>query len=251
MVARCTVLALVVACSGNKARVGDDAVHATPRGDAAVPDAPPPPSGDLQVRVEWKAVPAVMRNSPGRTPCNTPRAASLAPTTTWGIPDVIVLVEGVTALPGEVRVVVGDCALRPRLAAGLSLVVESAAPIPTKLTIARHGVLGQLDSLRAEDPRTIQLPISGHAVTIPLDAGGVYQLAVEGKDPETAWIVAAPAAITEANGQAVIRGVAVGKHAVTAWLPARGGQLARVATGTVTVVANELAELTIDLEPSP
>ena len=71
----------------------------------------------------------------------------------------------------------------------------------------------------------------------------------KGKEPETSWIVAAPAAITEANGQVVLRGVPIGKHEVTAWLPARGNQMARVATGTITVTANELAELTIDLEP--
>src|SRR5262245_34352729 len=46
-----------------------------------------PKPGDAQIRVEWADVPVAARASPGRTPCNTPRAPSVAPTTTWGVPD--------------------------------------------------------------------------------------------------------------------------------------------------------------------
>ena len=189
-----------------------------------------------------------MRNSPGRTPCNTPRAASLAPTTTWGIPDAFVIVEGVRATPTEARIVLADCAFRPRLAAATTLVLESACDQPCKVTLIKYGNLSNLGELRPGDVRVIQLPIAGHAVTIPLDANGIYQLATDSKDPETAWIVAAPAVVTEASGQITIRQLATGSHGVRAWLPARGNQPARMAGGTATVVPGELSEITIDLQ---
>jgi hypothetical protein len=240
---------LVVACSGSKAKTAsDDAVHAGPRGDttAVAVDAGAAATGDLQVRIEWKDVPAAMRSSPGRTPCNTPRAPSLAPTTTWGIPEVVVIVPGSTPAD-EARVVLGDCTPRPRVAAGKSLMVASAVDRPAKVTLTKYGTTADLAALAAGDARTIQLPIAGHAVTIALDDDGVYQLATDAKEPETAWIVAGPAHVTEPTGQIVVRDLPTGARAVTAWLPPRGKQPARVATATATITANELVELTIDL----
>ena len=252
---RLLVLVGLVACSSKKPSV-DDELHATPRPDAMVADgaAPPTgptgpagPAGEVQVRVEWKDVPTALRASPGRTPCNTPRPAAIAPTTTWGVPDVFVVVEGAPKPPGqpaESRVTLADCALAPRVAVGSALVVDSTLERPAKLAITRRGELAKLDALADGTPRPIQLPIAGHAVAIALDANGVYQLAL---GDETAWIVAGPAAITDASGVATLRNVGAGAHAVTAWLPPRSGQPARVARGTITVVANELAELTLDL----
>src|SRR5690606_14172736 len=98
-------------------------------------------------------------------------------------------------------------------------------------------------------PRTIQLPVAGHAVAAALDPGAIYALATDAKDPELAWIVAASATVTDASGVAVVKDVAPGVHAVRAWLPPRAGRPARYAAGKVTVAAGELAELTLKLAP--
>jgi hypothetical protein len=240
-------LVLVAACSGNKARTVDDAVTGSARGDAAVTDAmaidtPPAPAGDLLVRVEWKTVPVVARASPGRTACNTPRAPAVAPTTTFGIPDVFVFVEGMTGT-GEARVVLADCALAPRVVAGATLVVESAVTRPAKLAIAKRstGTTQLVDG----QPRAIQLPIAGHQVQVPLEAHAFYELAF---DTETAWVVAGAAGITDASGAATIEGLSVGNHPVVAWLPPRSGQPARTAQGSVTITADTRAELTLELK---
>jgi hypothetical protein len=216
-----------------------------------------PTHGEIQIRVEWADVPMAARASPGRTPCNTPRAPSVAPTTTWGIPDAVVIVEGAPADPAAPRIVLAECALSPRVAIGASLVVESAADRPTSVTLSRRADLPKLASptLGGAAPRVLRLPIAGHAVAVSLDAGGVYELATADKDPETAWIVAplpgAAIAATDATGQAVLHGVSPGAHAVTAWLPPRAGQPARIARGTVTVVPGALAELSLPLTPVP
>ena len=101
----------------------------------------------------------------------------------------------------------------------------------------------------------LRLPIAGHAVTSPLDAGGVYELSTSDQEPETAWVAAgiqgATLAVTDAAGQAVIRDQLPGTRAVTAWFPPRAGQPARIARGSVTVVPNQLAELTLVLAPAP
>jgi len=47
----------------------------------------------------------------------------------------------------------------------------------------------------------------------------------------------------------LVRDVPPGVHAVRAWLPPRGDQPARHAHGEVTVVAADLAELTLQLAP--
>jgi len=54
---------------------------------------------------------------------------------------------------------------------------------------------------------------------------------------------------TLAPRPAVGSAMAVGAHAVTAWLPPRAGQPARTGRGTATVTAGELAELTVTLAP--
>lgn len=247
------VLLVLAACSSNKPRAADDA-PVPPRTEAAVvidaapppTDAPPSATGDLQVRVEWKDVPIAMRASPGRTACNTPRAPVVAPTTTWGIPDVIVVIEGVRIPPRDPRVVLAECALEPRALAGGDVVVASATDRPARVTLAKRGTLADLAKLAAPAPRTILLPIAGHAVKLPLETDAIYELAADG---ETAWIVtAANAGVTDAHGQLVLRDIAVGKYAITAWLPPRAGGPAKRATGTATVTADDLAELVLELK---
>jgi hypothetical protein len=273
------------ACSG-KART-DGAGSAHPAGSAGSADAAgsagsadaagsagsaaaPAPTGDVQIRVEWADVPAVARASPGRTPCNTPRSPSVAPTATWGIPDAIVLVEGArsdsaaapagsAAAPAdsaEARIVLADCALSPRVAIGSSLLIESAVDRPATVTLAKRADLSRPEAASAPPstpPRALRLPIAGHAVADPLEAGGAYELATADKAPETAWLIAphprVAAAVTDPSGQATLRGVPPGPHAVIAWLPPRAGQPARIARGTVTAAVGALAELTLQLAP--
>ncbi|HEX3479368.1 MAG TPA: hypothetical protein VHT91_30300 [Kofleriaceae bacterium] len=239
--------------------VGDTASGDAAPGDAAPGDATPgdagaagPPArgatGDLQVRVEWPDVPVAARSSPGRTPCGTPRAPSVAPTTTWGIPDALVVVDGAPApaAPPTARVTLADCALTPRIAAGAALAITSAVDRPARLVLRKRGAL---DHLIAGEPVPVQLPIAGHTVTAALDAGAIYALETDAPDPEVAFVAALPGHVTDATGHALVRDLSAGPHAVTAWLPPRAGQPARTGHGTATVTAGELTELTITLAP--
>lgn len=246
-------LLVLVACSGSKPRTADDATRAAPRDTAPVDAAADAPAqaaedttGDLQVHVQWRDVPVPMRASPGRTPCGTPRPPAVAPTTTWGIPDVLVVIDGAPIKPSTSRIVLADCALAPRVAAATALVAESAADRPAKLAFARRGDAAAPAKLEPGTPRTILLPVAGHAVTLPLEAGGIYEVAA---GDETAWIIASPnAGVTDASGSLVIRDLAPGRYAVTAWLPPRSGAPARLARGTVAVEAGDLATVTLALE---
>jgi hypothetical protein len=275
VVARALALLALAGCSG-KPRL-EDAAHggasrdAGPSRDAAA-DAPDDAAiargatGDLQIRVVWPDVPVAARRSPGRTACGTPRAPSVAPTTTWGVPDALVVVDqpappfGGAAARGQAPVVDGaepalaaarltlaDCAVAPRLAVGDSLALTSAVDRPAKLVLRKRGAF---DRLVAGDAVPVLLPIAGHTVTAALDAGSVYSVETDGAEPEVGWVAALPGGfVTEANGQVVARKLAAGSHAVTAWLPPRAGQPARSGRGTATIVAGELAELTITLAP--
>jgi hypothetical protein len=230
------------------AAVGDAAADAA-AGDAAAPGpAPRGATGDLQVRVEWRDVPVAARSSPGRTPCGAPRAPSVAPTTTWGIPDALVVVEGAppTAAPPTARVTLADCALTPRIAVGGALAITSAVDRPARIVLRKRG---PLDRLTAGDPVPVQLPIAGHTVTAALDPGAIASLETDAPDPEVAFVAALPGQVTDATGHALIRDLPPGPHAVTAWLPPRAGQPARTGHGTATVTAGELTELTVTLAP--
>jgi hypothetical protein len=204
-------------------------------------------TGDLQVRVEWADVPVAARTSPSRTRCHTPRAPSVAPTTTWGIPDAIVVAEGGAAAAGArtARITLSGCALAPRVAVGDSLTITSAVDRPAKLVLRKRG---SLDHFAAGAPVPVMLPVAGHAVTVALDAGAIYSIETDDAEPEVAYVAAlAGAFVTDATGHAMIRDLAAGAHAVTAWLPPRGGQPARVGQGTATVAAGDLEELTVKL----
>ena len=215
--------------------------------DAAPAPGAPPATGDLQVRVEWPDVPVAARSSPGRTPCNTPRAPSVAPTTTWGIPDALVIVDGAAPPSRLAQVTLADCAPAPRIVVGSSLAVTSAVDHPARLVLRKRGTVDQLGD---GDAIPIMLPIAGHTVTAALDAGAIYSLETTAGEPELAFIAALPNAyVSDAGGHVVIRDLAVGSHAVTAWLPPRAGQPARRGRATATVSAGDLAEVTATLAP--
>lgn len=257
MLARGALLVVLASCGGGKRPAGEDATRAARDAatGAVIPDAGSAAAvatttGEAAIRVEWKAVPPGARQSPGKTACQTPRAAAVAPTTMWGIPDAIVLAAKAPA-PGEARIVLADCALAPRVAVARELVVESTLDRPATLVLVKHGTITALGALAPTTPRTLQLPIAGHAVTVALEAGAVYRLAIvgpTGPDDEVAWIVNAPGAVTDAGGLATLK-LPTGSHEVTAWLPARGGQGWKVVKSTVAVEADQLAELAIDLGP--
>jgi len=225
---------------------------AAPPADAAGRDALPGApvggaTGDLQIRVEWANVPVAARSSPGRTPCNTPRAPSVAPTTTWGIPDALVVINGAAPPATIAHITLADCTLSPRVAIGASLAVTSAVERPAKLVLRKRGTL---DQLVAGDPISVMLPIAGHTVTAAIDAGAIYSLETDAAEPEIAFIASVSNGyVTEANGQVIAYHLIPGVHTATAWLPPRAGQPARVGHGTARVVAGDLTALTIRLGP--
>jgi hypothetical protein len=218
---------------------------------AATADAASAGGGALQIRVEWHDVPALARASPGRTRCGTARAGAVAPTTMWGIPEVFVIVDapGAAAPPPSSQLVLEHCALSPRaVVAGAQLEVVSHADAPVQLALARRGELHDPASLAAGSVRAIELPVAGHAVMIPLESGGLYELT--GAETDTAWVVGAAGsfvAVTGANGEAVLGDIPSGHHSVTAWLPPRAGQPGRVGKAEATVIAGTVVEVTVDL----
>ncbi|MGE5186791.1 MAG: hypothetical protein ACM31C_32275 [Acidobacteriota bacterium] len=254
-------LAVALAACSSHAKPAGDGPHVAPhvvepaRASDAAPAPPTPtgPPGDLQVRVEWHDVPVALRSSPGRTPCGTAEAPSVAPTTTWGIPDVFVILSSERAKPAPdpgARVTLEHCAFTPRVAiAGGALAIASAELAPREISFAQRTTLDKLDGVPAGTARPVQLPIAGHEVAATLEAGGVYEVVSGASD---AWIVAAGsryAGVTDAAGQVVLRDLPSGTYAVTAWLPPRGGQPGKLAHGEAKVTAGALAQVTVDLAP--
>jgi hypothetical protein len=254
-VVKWTLVALA-ACSSGRAKAVEDArtaAHAEPPPKPAT-DAPAAAggNGDVQIRVEWHDVPAVVRASPGRTACGTALAAAVAPTTTWGIPDAFVVVSGQRGKPApdpSAQLRLDRCALAPvALVAGGALAVTTTASEPGKLAIRRAFALTDLGTATSDAARPILLPIAGHEVDVALEPGNVYE--VVGATGEVAFVAAAPngyVAVTDAAGQAVLRDLPVGSYKITAWLPPHAGQPARLAHGDATVTAGALAEVTLDL----
>ena len=144
---RLAACALLVACSGGKTRTIEDAKHPATGSDAARADAAvatlpaKAQTGEVSVRVEWAKVPSTVRASPGPTACGAPRQPQVAPTTTWGIPEVLVIVEGAPVAPAEARVRLAECALSvKRWAPEVSVACLSDRPAsetPRKLSSAR------------------------------------------------------------------------------------------------------------------
>jgi hypothetical protein len=247
------VAVFAIACSGNKAT--SKAVHEDARAgsahapiDASVP-VDPNAKGDVQIRVEWKDVPVAARAAPGRTACKTARPAAVVPTVLWGIPDVFVAIDAPgSGAGGAQRIMLSDCVLVPRaIVAHGTLSIASGMQAPAKLTIQRAGQLPLGGAVSEDKPRDLYLPIAGHEVDVALEPGSVYRVAA---GDEVAWVVATDhpfVAVTEGNGTVVLRNVPAGPHAVTAWLPARSGQPARVAKGTVNVAPSVLTDVTLDI----
>jgi hypothetical protein len=224
------VLALA-ACSGakNKEDAKPVVVPQHPAEDARAADAalPPPGNGDVSIRVEWHDVPLDAR-TPG--PCGP----QVSPTTTWGIPETVVTLAGSGAPPAHHPRVVFDTCFSPRIAlASDAVTIASVVPQPTKVTVGAG----------AGSAATVQLPIAGHEVEVPLAAGTTK---LEGGAAH-AWVIVPTtpyAAITDASGVAVLRDVPSGIYPVTAYSPASG----RSGKGEITVMPGQLADLTLQLE---
>jgi hypothetical protein len=210
------------ACSGNATETpvetgSSAATPATPaRGDAAVGSAGAAAAagsgvGDLEIHVEWHDTPTALRTSPGRAPCGTARPAALAPSTTWGIPEVASATEG-----------------------------------PIELALAPHGALDDLASVGSA--RLIRLPVIGHAVAVA-DDGVVDSVAWTAGNGDPAWLLRWPhaAGVTDRDGQVTVRGLPAGTHAIVAWLPPRAGAPSRVVRGNAVVVTGQLVEATLSL----
>ena len=239
---------VLAACSGGKPKVAssDDAKAHVPAGSnepVVARDAAPlaPGNGDLAVRVEWRDVPLEAR---APKPCG----ADVAPTTTWGIPDAVVTV---APAPGSsvtgsgsagsaanaahaARVVLEHGCLAPRVQVATALAIASGELQPASLTVARDG-----------KSIPVQLPIAGHEVTVALEPGN-YELAAGSAH---AWIVdpTTPSAVSDASGVATLRDLPSGVYTVSAWLPSAK----RAGKAEVTVTAGALADVTVQLQPSP
>jgi hypothetical protein len=243
---RALAVVALAACSGNKVKAGEDAAHPAPKpapaDAAAVAVVPGSGVGDVQVRVEWANTPQPMRAPGPPTRCGSPRTPAVRPTTTWGVPDVIVTLDAGTLAADRDRqghIVLEGCAFTPRaVIAGSSLTIASEMREPATVTLTPD----------AGSARTIYLPIAGHAVDVALEPDTTYALAY-GTD-DVATVVTSPkayVAVTEASGNVVLRNVPAGTQTVRAYLPARGGAQARTATAQVTVTAGALAEVTVDI----
>ena len=279
MVTRAISLASVaaaLACSGARGRARDDARAGSgaPRdaregdggatasvGSAAnAGSAATTATGDVSVRIEWHDVPAELRAPRPGAACGGRGAVN--PTTTWGIPDALVVVDGAVRVTREraVRVAIDACGTSPRIAVvGRAAIVASERERPSELRIAGQPLPAAVAELVRADPpapdRAIALPVIGHAVEVAI-APGAYAIAEPADSaPDRTWLIATPdpalaLAVTDASGQAIVRDLAVGAHAVVAWLPAtRTGGETRVARGRVTIAAGKLAELVLQLEP--
>jgi hypothetical protein len=259
---RLLVLALLAACSGNKTKAIEDAKSAPkPAVDAAPPVAPAvvhgyrvdttAKTGDVKVMVEWKDVPQPLRSPGPTTKCGTPRVPTLAPTTLWGVPDVLLVVDidhGKALSTGKPRLVLEECDFAPRaLVAGGALLVASAMTEPLAVSISELAKpLG--GAAITGKARTIQLPIAGHEVEVALEPDTVYAIAFGTDDVAAVVSATTPyVAVTDNSGGATLRDVPVGTHPVRAYLPARNGGEAKTVAGTIIVTAGTLAEITLDL----
>jgi hypothetical protein len=243
------MLLVVAACGSGKAKV-EDSRPAPPVVQMHVSDAPPAPAsgaGDVSIRAEWNGVPAALRASPGRTPCGTAVRAQVAPTVTWGIPDAFVTLSGERAKPAPdpgAKLVLDHCAPSPRaLLSGDKLAITSTATQPAQVTVHRFDKDGKAPA------KPVFLPIAGHEVDVPLEAGGWYEIAA---GDESAWVFATQklyAGVTDATGVVVLRDVPAGTYTVTAWFPPYAHGHPYGGQKQVTVTAGALAEVTVDLGP--
>jgi len=242
-------LVALVACSGGKARTAEDAragaKHSPDGGEVKID---PTGKGDVQIRVEWKNVPVAARASPGATSCGSPRPPAVAPTTTWGIPDVFVELDAPGSGGGGVqRIALAGCTLAPRAIVASKVTIASTSEQPSQLRLQQVGKLPLGSALAPAANRDVYLPIAGHEVETAFDVGTIHVLQL-GDEQVTIVSSESPfVAVTEPNGQVTFHAVPAGTHAVTAWLPARSGQPARISRGKVIVGGGALAEITLDI----
>ena len=207
-------LVLLAACSGRAAtpHVVEDARNTGEKVAVAVPAGPyrvddKAAHGDVQVRVEWKDVPVAARASPGRSACGTAIAGSVAPTTTWGIPDVLVMIDvdhGKALVAQPARIVLEACALSPRVAIAPALTVASAMDAPTQISFGRVGAARPLAIPVKGSEAIARLPVIGHEVELPIAVGSLLAI-TSGEDAALALSPPTPYyAITEANGQVAL-----------------------------------------------
>jgi len=160
---------------------------------------------------------------------------------------VVVFVDGAPAtVASPVRIAVGACSIAPRIAIGTSVVIASAADHPLRVSLSPRFDVADSKRKLPTASVPIALPIAGHEVTTTLGPS-IYRITADGK-VDDAWLVGAPATITDASGVALVKDLAPGTYTVRAWLPPRGGQPAREAKAEVTVAVGDLAELTLKLD---
>lgn len=214
--------------------------------------------GSVRVVVRWPDAPLARRTSPGASPCGTPRPPSVVADELWGVPEVVVALavsagKDWPARRAQAVVVLGDCALTPRLtvlAPGDRLAVQSADARPWLVQVHRRagGELGRVGPELAA--RKLALPWQGHEVVLSSEVAAWWQLELPGPhgadDAAHVWWAPHPyAAVTDGDGLAVLGEVPVGEHEVVAYLPARGGGRASTLRAKVTVTAREETEVVL------
>ncbi len=237
--------------SGTDSNAGHDAAGAPAGGQ-----------GRVSVKVLWPTAPANVRASPGYTACHTPRPARAQIGTLHGVAGAFVVLTDLPAAavpPADAsaaRLTVRDCAVEP-LALGVhvggTLEIQTQDTAHT-VTVERTGKPWLEDDVIIA-PVTLakaQLPVLGHTVAVSIDEPGAIRVHSDGASDDAAWVLAAPhryAGITDEVGALGIADVPAGSHTIVAWLPPRAGQIAERATGTVTVVAGDTAEVELTFAP--
>jgi hypothetical protein len=213
--------------------VGDDddpEPHEVATGDEGDADEP----GTLRVKVVWPRPAAPLLRSPGQNSCGGALRPPLEVDPAGAIADryatervvavsgAVVVLEGVAApagagAAGGSTIAVRDCALWPRVVAaarGAELTLVNADPQRHELAIAAVGAAAPL--------AVAPLPVIGHAVAVRVETPGVLSVASRADPDAPAYAVVVDgeyAAVTDAVGEAVFRGLAPGIYALRVWYP--------------------------------
>lgn len=224
-----------------------------------------PTVAPLEVRVEWASAAPALRARPGVTPCGTPRPPRVAVHTLGGVAGALVIAEidAGRALPAATptTIAVTGCVAAPRL----TVVPTLPATVELRSQDARRHALtirevalpmaAALGDLRFDAAvGELALPWAGAAVRREVAAPAVLQVVLGDTPDDPAWVVATGtpyAGVTDETGAVQLGDAPAGTFPVTAWLPPAAGQAARVARGTVTVVAGAPASLTLRFDEAP
>lgn len=216
--------------------------------------------GRISVTVVWPTASAEMRTSPGYTPCHTPRPARAQVGTLHGVAGAFVVVADVAAdaaarnTASVRRLTLRGCAIDPAATTtGAALEVQTQDTAHA-IVVERTGKPWLEDdvTLAPVELARARLPVLGHTVRIPLDEPGAIRVIADGAADDAAWVLAAPhahAGVTDEVGALGLADVPAGAHTLVAWLPPRAGHPAQRATGAVTVVADEVAEVKLTFSP--